>query len=197
MVRAVIPSPRMMRVDGEEAGMDGASKLRAGLAFLRFRADIALRLDYQPLPWLGLQQARRGQGTRSRWRVIEALVDEYAITSAADIGCQVGYFPIALARKGIPTVGIDTDARALRIARYASTRLGLTNTAWWHLGVTPETARLLPAVDLTLVLSIWHHWVHDYGLDGANQMLGVVWARTRAVLFFETGEREMPAAWGL
>ena len=56
---------------------------------------------------------------------------------------------------------------------------------------------LLPVVDATLVLSVWHHFVREQGLDEATALLAQIWGHTGKVLFFETGQNEMPESWGL
>ncbi|MGH2408735.1 MAG: class I SAM-dependent methyltransferase [Chloroflexota bacterium] len=164
---------------------------------LQFRFDVSPMLPYQPLPWIGLKRAKRGHGTIARWKAIDASLNGHSIGSAADIGCSVGYFCMALALKGIPVLGIDMDARSLRIAQYASRKLGTRNAAFSNMLVSPATACLLPNADLILLTSVWHHWVHNYGLEGAGQILSAVWNKCGKVLIFETGEGEMPAEFDL
>ena len=65
------------------------------------------------------------------------------------------------------------------------------------LDVTPDSVELLPSADAFIFLSTWHHLVRDHGVDGATRALGTLWDRTGSVLFFDTGETEMPASWGL
>ncbi|KUI26091.1 hypothetical protein AU195_14015 [Mycobacterium sp. IS-1496] len=164
---------------------------------LQFRYDSFPRLPYQPLPVLEKANARRSDGTVQRWTVIEERIREADIGSAMDVGCQVGYFPFALAAKGIPTLGVDLEERALRIARYAARKTATDEVAFLNMTVSPKTVQLLPEVDLTLVMSIWHHWVRYYGLDGATAILKRIWQQCRVTMFFETGENEMPVEYGL
>jgi hypothetical protein len=63
--------------------------------------------------------------------------------------------------------------------------------------VNTETTCLLPHTDVVLLLSVWHHWVKVYGFESATQILSGLWERCNKVLFFETGENEMPADFGL
>lgn len=163
---------------------------------LQFRFDVFPTLHYQPLPWLGLNTAKRGEGTEARWQAIEQSLDD-SIKTALDIGCNVGYFCFSLAFKRIPTLGIEMDDRLLRIARYAARKLQVPSVGFCNLLVDRNTVALLPQADLVLLLSVWHHWVRAYGLEDASQMLAVVWKRTKRMLFFETGEAEMPSEFGL
>lgn len=164
---------------------------------LQFRFDVFPALVYQPLPWLGLKKARRGTGTEARWAAIGATLNDEVIDSAMDIGCNTGYFCFSLAARGIPTLGIDRDDRFLRIAQYAAGQMRAQGVGFCKMDLTPDTIRLLPNVDLTLLLSVWHHWVRGYGLEVAGEMLSAVWNKTQKVMFFETGEAEMPAEFGL
>lgn len=177
--------------------MDLRAALQRVIDEVQFRYDILPKLYYQPLPWLGLNHARRGEGTRARWEAIEHALAGQPIGSAMDIGCNVGYFCFALGLKGVPIIGIDMDSRLLRIAQYTSRKLGSPPIGWCNMVVNRETARLLPQVDLVLLLSVWHHWVQAYGLAVAGEILSMVWARSNRVLFFETGEAEMPDEFGL
>src|SRR5512146_892795 len=63
--------------------------------------------------------------------------------------------------------------------------------------INPRSVELLPHVDATLFLAVWHHFVQQFGLEAATAMLSQVWRRTATVLFFETGEQEMEATFGL
>ena len=51
---------------------------------------------------------------------------------------------------------------------------------------------MLPAADCVLLLSVWHHFVREWGLEAATEMLDAIWEKTGKLLFFETGENEMP-----
>jgi SAM-dependent methyltransferase len=163
----------------------------------QFRFDIFPTLYYQPLPWLGLKKAKRGVGTEARWAAIESTLNAAPIDSALDIGCNTGFFCFSLAAKGIPTLGVDRDDRFLRIAQHAARQLRAQSVGFCKMDLTPDTIRLLPNVDLVLLLSVWHHWVRGYGLDVASEMLSEVWNKSQKVMFFETGEAEMPTEFGL
>ena len=59
------------------------------------------------------------------------------------------------------------------------------------LELTPGNVVAVPISDCTLCLSVWHHFVRYHGLERATEMLESIWAGTRKVLFFDTGENEM------
>jgi hypothetical protein len=154
-------------------------------------------MDYQPLPWLGIHAAQRAVGVESRWRAIEGALAARDVRTGLDLGSNAGYFTIQLAHQGLATIGVEPDPRHVRIFRFAVKRLRLPNVGCLDLNVTPTTASMLPSADAVLFLSVWHHMVRSHGLKGASLIMGEVWAKTRQLLFFETGELEMPASFRL
>lgn len=164
---------------------------------LQFQIDVFPGLRYQPLPWIGYPEANRGSGTSQRWDVMKPIVEQSNSRTALDIGCNVGFFCFAMAEMGLATVGVEGLAKEFRIAAYARRKLRAAHVGLLSLHVAPATVGLLPACDTVLLLSVWHHWVRSYGLTAATSMLRDVWQRTGKLLFFETGESEMPAEYGL
>lgn len=155
------------------------------------------RTAYQPLPWLGLDHARRATGTRERWEVIRPELARVGTRTAVDIGCNFGYFTFQMARQGISVIAVESEPRSVRVLAESARRMRLDNVAvlQGHLG--PTSVALLPAVDAVLFLSVWHHWVRAYGLDGATRMTQCLWSKCQKALFFDTGQSEMPATYGL
>lgn len=173
------------------------------LDWLRFRLDTFPRSgplrrlthpSYQPLPWLGLRGGSRAAGTWSRWRAIERELDTMpGLRTGLDVGANYGFFTICLARRGVATVAIDDSANAGRTIVHAIRRLNLESVAsLLTLRVAPESVELLPYADVVVFLAVWHHFARAYGSGPAMEIFRAIWARTRRVLFFETGEREMP-----
>jgi hypothetical protein len=81
---------------------------------LQFYFDVFPGLEYQPLPWLGLPNARRrGTGTVQRWRAIEKAIARYPCSSAIDLGCDVGLFSFSMASLGIPVLAVDNCEHSL------------------------------------------------------------------------------------
>jgi SAM-dependent methyltransferase len=164
---------------------------------LRLRLDLFPYRAYQPLPWLGLHSATRAHGSESRLAAIKPVVERVGARSVLDLGSNLGWFCLSLASAGIAVVGVESDPSAYRTALLAARKSGLPNVGFLVMEIRPETVDLLPAADGTLMLSIWHHWVRAYGVDVADEIVRSIWARTRKVLLFDTGENEMPASWGL
>jgi hypothetical protein len=154
---------------------------------------------YQPLPWREVkgESASRAEGVISRWEAMLPLIRDIQPRSALDIGCSIGWFSLKLAALQIPTVGIEGYPPYYRTAIYAAKRSKADNCAVAVMMLDGRTARLLPRVDCTLLLSVWHHLVQRYGLSDASSILSEVWQRTEKVLFFESGEKEMGPEYGL
>jgi SAM-dependent methyltransferase len=153
---------------------------------------------YNELPWIGVQSGRRAAASENtRWERIEPLIVEHDVRSALDIGANAGFFSFMLVERGVQTIAVEESTRSVRIGLYARKRSGLSNANFLVLSVTPASVELLPSTDCVLVLSVWHHFVRDFGLEGATEILDRLWARTGKVLFFETGENEMPDWWQL
>jgi SAM-dependent methyltransferase len=174
--------------------------------WLRFRIDTLPRggplrrlayVDYQPLPWVGLHEAERDGGTLSRWEAIWPLVERTNCRTALDLGCNRGFFSIELARRDLAVIGVEPDPPVRRTALYAIRKMGLDNAGVLAMAVSPATVQLLPPADAVLFLSLWHHLVRAHGPDCAIEMLSAIWERARKVLFFDTGESEMPAEYKL
>lgn len=164
---------------------------------IQFYYDVFPGLPYQPLPWLGYHEARRGIGCNDRWAAMKTIISSNSISSALDLGCNVGYFSFSLEELGIATIGVEMDDRFFRIARYAAKINNTKKVGFLSMEINNDTAHLLPKVDLILLLSVWHHWVKYYGLDAATKLLATIWEHCEELMFFETGEKEMPPCYCL
>jgi hypothetical protein len=158
---------------------------------------------YQPMPWIGLKTRKRDESTLQRWQAIEQNLGLESGT-AMDIGSNLGHFVLRLAEKGFYSIGIDMAYGNIKIAQHAQRKAGIENAAFSIMTVTPDNVHCLPAVDVLVFFSVWHHWIVAYGHEKALDMLRVIWEKTRHVMFFETGEdmeiqqlkiTEKPADW--
>lgn len=168
---------------------------------LQFRIDSSgsiftkAKSDYQPIPWLGLDNAEiRGESTLQRWNLIRDSIDKNS-DSLKDIGCCVGFFCFKASEDlDLQSIGIDANESFLRMANFVRSNSKFNKPEkvdFHHLNLDPKTSRLLPTTDITILLSVWHHWVFDYGIEEATKILQRVWESTRSQMFFETGEDEI------
>ena len=82
--------------------------------------------------------------------------------------------------------------RFFRIAQHARKKMNTSNVAFCNMIVNLDTVRLLPNVDVIFLLSVWHHWVRYYGFETATEILAGVWGKCNKIMFFETGESDLP-----
>ncbi len=77
---------------------------------------------------------------------------------ALDIGCNAGFYSIALAQRGAEVLGIDVDEHYLRQARWARERFGLGEQQLTLRQMQVyELARLNQEFDLVLFLGVLYH----------------------------------------
>jgi SAM-dependent methyltransferase len=154
---------------------------------------------YQPLPWIGRLDAKRGEGSAARLDAMCSFLDQHGVHKGCvlDVGCNVGFFSLSLAERGYLAFGVDSSETDLKIARAAASRIsdGRFNAINMHVDVS--TVRYLPRADVVLCLSVWHHWVREQGLDSATEILQALGESAGKVVFFETGEAEMTPEYGL
>jgi hypothetical protein len=183
---------------GGEAFKSVARRLQVRAVAERGADSARLLLDsvsdpvYQPVRELGRRyvSADRAEGTTSRWNVMRPVIDRLAPSTALDVGCNAGWFTLALGRLEVATLGVEGHPPYYRAAITAVRRSGLRNVGVITLELDLVTMRLLPTVDCTLFLSVWHHIVRADGLDGGSAFLRSLWEHTKMVMFFETGESE-------
>ncbi|OGW85210.1 MAG: hypothetical protein A3A81_02155 [Omnitrophica bacterium RIFCSPLOWO2_01_FULL_45_10b] len=167
------------------------------LDWLRFKFDQFPAVDYQPMPWLGIRNAKRASGVVSRWNTIKDLITKLKVESVIDIGCNNGFFSVSISKMGINVIGIESNPKYFRTYLYAIRKLGLENAGALSWKLTHSTLTMLPSVDAMLFLSVWHHIVREYGFDQGTDILRQLWIKTNKVFFFETGENEMPSYYHL
>ena len=78
--------------------------------------------------------------------------------SVLDIGCNAGFYSLALARRGASVVGIDQDPRYLAQARFAAEVEGLS-ISFRELSVY-DVAALGQRFDIVLFLGVFYHLRH-------------------------------------
>jgi hypothetical protein len=167
-----------------------------GIDLLRLRLDTFPRGRYQPVAALP-GRAKRGDGSVSRWAAMWPIIDGLGVRTAVDLGAGEGYFSIELGSAGVSSVAVEAAPGNQRTALLAVRRTGLDNVGVLALVLRDDTVELIPPADCSVFLSLWHHLVRDHGLESAGYVTSRIWERTGKVMFFDTGENEMPASFGL
>lgn len=152
-------------------------------------------LQYQPLPWIGLNKAQiRGDATRIRWDLIKQNLTS-SDNSLKDIGSCYGFFCFKFAEisKSNLAIGIDSNKKFFDVANYVIEKNENFRNQVYFLNskITPQNIDILPPTDVTLILSIWHHWYFYFGQENALKMLQNVIDKTNKKIFIEIGEDEV------
>jgi SAM-dependent methyltransferase len=119
-----------------------------------------------------------------------------------DLGCSGGYFGFSLADIVKEYVGIDGDEVLISRNSAAAKQRNLANLSFRHAVITPSLVRSLPAADIALFLSVFHHILATSTAYGWNKQpdfdpLDILTAlRERVeVLVFETGYPDEGFEW--
>ena len=172
-------------------------RLDGWIDLLRLRLDTFPSGRYQPIAALPGRVAKRADGSLSRWAAIDPVARELGVRTAVDIGANEGYFSLQLGASGVTTVALEAAPTNQRTALLAVKRSGLDNVGVLALELRDDTVEMVPAADCAVFLSLWHHLVRDDGLEAASAITAQIWSKTAKVMFFDTGEDEMPASFGL
>jgi tRNA (mo5U34)-methyltransferase len=94
-----------------------------------------------------------------KWEQLRgALPHDMTGLEVLDIGCNAGFYSIALARRGASVLGIDVDAHYLRQAEWARRRFGLgADRLVLRQMQVYELARLRRTFDVVLFLGVLYH----------------------------------------
>ena len=180
----------------------GKALRRAGERFLMRTIIFSQRrqLDYHPLPRTGAEGRRseRSKGSLSRLQAIREVISSDPVSPrvAMDIGSHIGFFAINLAKQGMLVHAVETEWSRLLLS-FLIARREKAVLAPIALRIDRDTVDLLPEADITLCLSVWHHWVRRYGMDDATYILQAIIDKTRRFVFFDAGEEEMTARYSL
>lgn len=107
--------------------------------------------------------------------------------SLLDVGCNLGDFTAHYAKLGMWAVGVDIKAEL--IAEAQSRHGFVPNAAFMVSPIDSRSVRSLPRFDVTLLLSVHHHWLAAYGPEVAGKMLRDIVRRTRRVVIFGSASR--------
>jgi SAM-dependent methyltransferase len=140
--------------------------------------------------------AKREKGSHERLKVILSIIGDKP-SSVLDIGSAEGYFSMNLAKKGNFVVAIEGKKQRSMIGQIVARSNNINNVSFYNLNLEIDDANALPDFDNVLCLAVWHHWVRLYDLDYANELLAIIWTKTKKRMFFETGLEELPESFKL
>lgn len=144
---------------------------------------------YQPIPWLGINESDRSSECVSRWQAIESELESFDIPGTAmDLGSQLGYFSFMLAERGWLCQSIEATRSSYEVSKLIQVASDIRGVAFSRIHIDEKNIAKLPKVDVVVFLSLWHHLCRADGFESAKSILKQALARTRRVMFFETGQ---------
>ncbi|HRK09080.1 MAG TPA: class I SAM-dependent methyltransferase [Pseudobdellovibrionaceae bacterium] len=125
-----------------------------------------------------------------RWQVMASGLPKSSY-SLLDVGSQLGFFTLSAAREN-PSglcLGLERVWTYAAVAEALRNRAKLPNAQFAGLELNPKSVRGLPQFDVIICMSVFHHWVLDWGAEAAITQLRELFARGR-IVYFETGQCE-------
>lgn len=114
---------------------------------------LSQRIQYHPDP-RDLSTADRN--VLSRLKLILERVD-FKGRTVLDLGCSGGFFSFALAESARKVIAVDGDAAIIERNRKLQSELGARNIEFLHANITKEILDHIGPVDITLLMSVYHH----------------------------------------
>ena len=188
-----LPGPRVIGNIVLHRATSAALRLRVGLQRI-----LSLTHEYQADPFATEAVSARGKGRpcEDRYDALSEHLPNGEPLSVLDIGCNRGYFVLRMAERGGFCIGIDSDRNEIMYARAQAEIYRIPNVVFATMIVDGKSVESLPSVDVTLCMSIFHHWVRSFGVDKAKDIMQVIACRTVRYLIFESGGcEETEAEW--
>jgi len=107
--------------------------------------------------------------------------------SVLDVGSNLGAFTARVANEGHICLGIEREADLVRKARALHSRV--KGCGFMEADMDLRFCEQLPTFDVTLLLSVHHHWHHAFGAAAAAHMLRSIVEKSRTAVVFEGPSR--------
>lgn len=144
-----------------------------------FLTKTGITQNYQPL-------SRKSQGMRSCIDRLDAIKGNICNGNLClDIGCNTGYFSSEISKLGIFTIGLESELKNVIVAE---SQYSASNLIFKQFNLDKDSAKMLPKADIILFLSVFHHFVKNYGKDNAVLILKKLASKCNKQFFFETGQ---------
>jgi SAM-dependent methyltransferase len=153
-----------------------------GLSALVTRLAHRLRRGRNGVPY----QTKLESSFEERWKMIASVIPSDS-KSLLDIGSNLGAFTARSAAFGLWSVGIEKSKDLVDQARRNHEDVAQCAFMWSEF--KPEDCAKVPHFDVSLILSVHHHWHQSYGPDVANRMLQDIVGKTDRVVIFEGPSR--------
>lgn len=148
--------------------------------YIKTKARGSSILPYQSAPYY-----KQRVDSESRWSFIRPHVTN--LDQGIDIGCSHGYFTNKLAEEGILSLGLESDSHKLS---YGLNEWGWkSNIGFANWEINPDNIHKLPPSDVTLLLTVYHHFVAAFGVQNSIEILQTVGANTDKLICEMPGNR--------
>lgn len=113
-----------------------------------------------------------------------------------DLGCAQGFFSLNLAALGANVHGIDYLDKNITVCQSLAEEFPRLQATFKTTRIEEYVGRLLPGqFDLVLGLSVFHHLIHEKGLDFVHTLLDKI-SKVIPAAIFEVALKEEPLYWG-
>lgn len=169
-------------------------KMTQGLLWARLNMQRMLRVvsRYQNNPF-NFSESKKDLSTRfceDRYQAFSAFIPKDQFFSVLDIGCNQGYFLFRIAPHAGVCIGFEKAYNEVMYARSLAAVHRVKNVLFMDYMITPHNVAAIPAADIIICLSVFHHWVRDFGENNAIDMLRMTMNHCRRYFIFETGQYE-------
>lgn len=121
-----------------------------------------------------------------RWEFIESYFDQEDET-LLDIGCADGFFTMKAVEYGLNSIAIDVEKDRIKTTRQRLPDNSKATVVLKYLD--PENIEDLPSTDVTLLLTVHHHWVRHFGRKNATKMLKSIASKTDLLIYEPPGDQ--------
>lgn len=149
----------------------------------RFIGRKLTKLGIYRLPY----HKRHRTDSLDRWNLIEPNLSENDNT-ALDIGCASGYFTNKLANNGLFSIGIDINRKRTNTSR--KVWKDTENLGFMTYEINPQNIEKLPEFDVSLMLTVYHHWCKHYGREKSEYMLRELGKKSEKIFFEPPGKED-------
>jgi SAM-dependent methyltransferase len=146
---------------------------------------------YQPI--YGRVSTRSKRESIIRWDAMKQYLPSDSF-SFLDTGCEIGYFTFKASERGAVAIGVERKKKLYDLAMTIRSIQKMDRTAFFNMGIDINNVRSLPRVDVLCCLSIFHHWISEWGFDTADEIFSILCEKTTSV-FFETGQPNESVDW--
>ena len=113
-----------------------------------------------------------------------------------DLGCAQGFFSLSLASKGATVKGIDFLDKNIDVCRKLAEENQNLNVEFYTGRIEDVIENIEPRnYDLVIGLSVFHHLVHEHGIEKVRNLLSKL-ADSVHALILELALKEEPLYWG-